>query len=228
MSRYTSSCLPAEKSSGEQKCSNAPSEATASNGPNVSLVAWRASLRCTSRPLRLQASSWADERVTPTPSAPFERMKFKSGPQPQPRSRTRRPGSMPIDCATYSCLRRCASSRVIEKSPSYLAPLKSASSPRLSLKMRSISEYVKSRSLLSAIAGAYSSGYSAIRLPRMSRARLVGINHVALEVGDLEEALAFYGRLFAFSLRGRVPGMAFLDLGDQFLALQEVRGAPAA
>jgi catechol 2,3-dioxygenase-like lactoylglutathione lyase family enzyme len=60
----------------------------------------------------------------------------------------------------------------------------------------------------------------------MDRARLVGINHVALEVGDLEAALRFYGRLFSFSLRGRVPGMAFLDLGDQFLALQEVRQPP--
>ena len=57
----------------------------------------------------------------------------------------------------------------------------------------------------------------------MPRARAVGINHVALEVGDLEEALAFYGRIFAFELRGRVPGMAFLDFGDQFLALSEGR-----
>lgn len=55
------------------------------------------------------------------------------------------------------------------------------------------------------------------------RARLVGINHVALEVGDLDAALEFYGRLFAFELRGRGPGMAFLDLGDQFLALAEGR-----
>ena len=55
----------------------------------------------------------------------------------------------------------------------------------------------------------------------MARARLVGINHVALEVGDLDAALDFYGRIFAFELRGRVPGMAFLDLGDQFLALAE-------
>ena len=59
------------------------------------------------------------------------------------------------------------------------------------------------------------------------RARLVGINHVALEVGDVDEALAFYGRLFAFELRGRVPGMAFVDMGDQFLALSEPRRGPA-
>jgi predicted enzyme related to lactoylglutathione lyase len=58
------------------------------------------------------------------------------------------------------------------------------------------------------------------------RARLIGINHVALDVGDLDEAIAFYGRLFEFELRGRVPGMAFLDLGDQFLALAEGRDGP--
>ena len=57
--------------------------------------------------------------------------------------------------------------------------------------------------------------------------RPVGINHVALEVGDLEEALAFYRGLFDFELRGRVPGMAFLDMGDQFLALSEGRRGPA-
>jgi lactoylglutathione lyase len=48
---------------------------------------------------------------------------------------------------------------------------------------------------------------------------MVGINHVALAVGDVEEAVDFYGRIFEFELRGRVPGMAFLDMGDQFLAL---------
>jgi predicted enzyme related to lactoylglutathione lyase len=53
--------------------------------------------------------------------------------------------------------------------------------------------------------------------------RLVGFNHVAIEVGDIEEALAFYGNLFAFELRSREPGMAFIDLGDQFLALQETQ-----
>ena len=57
-------------------------------------------------------------------------------------------------------------------------------------------------------------------------ARLIGINHVALEVGDVDEALEFYGRLFAFELRGRVPGMAFVDMGDQFLALAESRTQP--
>jgi lactoylglutathione lyase len=58
------------------------------------------------------------------------------------------------------------------------------------------------------------------------RARLVGINHVALEVGDLEEALAFYGRIFEIQLRGREPGMAFIDMGDQFIALSEGRRQP--
>jgi catechol 2,3-dioxygenase-like lactoylglutathione lyase family enzyme len=57
------------------------------------------------------------------------------------------------------------------------------------------------------------------------RPRLVGINHVALEVGDVEEAVAFYGRFFDFSLRGRSNGAAFIDIGDQFLALMH---APSA
>ena len=57
-------------------------------------------------------------------------------------------------------------------------------------------------------------------------ASLIGINHVALEVGDIDEALDFYGRLFAFELRGRVPRMAFIDMGDQFLAMSEGRTQP--
>src|SRR3954452_14241577 len=57
----------------------------------------------------------------------------------------------------------------------------------------------------------------------MPSARLIGVNHVALEVGDVEAALALYGRLFAFELRGRAPGMAFIDMGDQFLALSKGR-----
>lgn len=58
------------------------------------------------------------------------------------------------------------------------------------------------------------------------RARFVGINHVALEVGDIEEALEFYGRLFDLKLRGRGRGMAFIDAGDQFIALSESRTQP--
>ena len=54
-------------------------------------------------------------------------------------------------------------------------------------------------------------------------AKPVGINHVALEVGNLEEALEFYGRIFEVSLRGRAGRMAFVDIGDQFLALAEGR-----
>src|SRR5688572_24925408 len=53
------------------------------------------------------------------------------------------------------------------------------------------------------------------------KARAVGFNHVALEVGDIEEALAFYRGLFDFELRGTSPTSAFIDLGDQFLALQK-------
>ena len=56
----------------------------------------------------------------------------------------------------------------------------------------------------------------------MARPRLVGINHVALEVGDIDQALDFYGRIFEFTLRGRGRRMAFIDMGDQFLALSAV------
>jgi lactoylglutathione lyase len=57
--------------------------------------------------------------------------------------------------------------------------------------------------------------------------RAVGINHVALEVGDLDEALAFYGRIFDLSLRGRLGrSMVFVDLGDQFIALSAGREQP--
>jgi predicted enzyme related to lactoylglutathione lyase len=54
-------------------------------------------------------------------------------------------------------------------------------------------------------------------------AKAVGINHIALEVGSIDEALAFYGSLFELELRGRVRGMAFIDMGDQFIALSEGR-----
>jgi lactoylglutathione lyase len=50
-------------------------------------------------------------------------------------------------------------------------------------------------------------------------ARLVGINHVALEVGDIGEALDFYARFFAFELRGKRSTIAWVDAGDQFIAL---------
>ena len=60
-------------------------------------------------------------------------------------------------------------------------------------------------------------------MPKAKKARAVGFNHVALEVGDIEEALAFYGQLFDFKLRGKSVDLAFIDLGDQFLALQKGR-----
>jgi lactoylglutathione lyase len=60
-----------------------------------------------------------------------------------------------------------------------------------------------------------------------TKPRAIGVNHVALEVGDIEEALAFYGRIFEFQLRGKSKTMAFIDLGDQFIALQAGRKQPA-
>jgi lactoylglutathione lyase len=57
--------------------------------------------------------------------------------------------------------------------------------------------------------------------------RVVGINHVALEVGDVDEALAWYGRFFEFELRGRAgAAMAFIDMGDQFIAIAAGRTQP--
>ena len=57
------------------------------------------------------------------------------------------------------------------------------------------------------------------------RPRMVGMNHVALEVGDVDEAIAWYGAIFELDLRGRSDSMAFLDLGDQFIALAESENA---
>jgi lactoylglutathione lyase len=54
-------------------------------------------------------------------------------------------------------------------------------------------------------------------------AKLIGINHVAIEVDDVDEALEWYGRFFEFTLRGRSPGAAFVDMGDQFIALERGR-----
>jgi predicted enzyme related to lactoylglutathione lyase len=59
-----------------------------------------------------------------------------------------------------------------------------------------------------------------------SRPRLIGINHIALEVGSVDEALAFYGSIFELELRGRGGRMAFIDMGDQFIALAEGRTQP--
>jgi catechol 2,3-dioxygenase-like lactoylglutathione lyase family enzyme len=58
-------------------------------------------------------------------------------------------------------------------------------------------------------------------------ARLIGINHVALEVDDIDKALEWYGRFFEFDLRGRIgSSMAFVDMGDQFIALAAGRAQP--
>jgi predicted enzyme related to lactoylglutathione lyase len=57
----------------------------------------------------------------------------------------------------------------------------------------------------------------------VEKPRLIGINHVALEVGDIDEALEFYGRIFDLTLRGRARQMAFVDMGDQFIALSAGR-----
>ena len=64
-------------------------------------------------------------------------------------------------------------------------------------------------------------------MAQSAKPRVVGFNHVALEVGDIEEALAFYSCLFEFKLRGKNDTMAFIDLGDQFIALQKGRKQPA-
>ena len=59
--------------------------------------------------------------------------------------------------------------------------------------------------------------------PKTRKPKLVGMNHIALEVGDVEEALAFYGKIFDFTLRGKGKGQAFIDMGDQFIALMETK-----
>ena len=53
--------------------------------------------------------------------------------------------------------------------------------------------------------------------------RLVGINHIALEVGSIDQALEFYGKIFDFTLRAKRPGNAFIELGDQFINLMETQ-----
>ena len=57
-------------------------------------------------------------------------------------------------------------------------------------------------------------------MAEFAKPRVIGFNHVALEVGDIDEALAYYGRLFRFELRGKSDSMAFIDLGDQFTLLE--------
>ena len=59
-----------------------------------------------------------------------------------------------------------------------------------------------------------------------TKARAMGFNHIALEVGDINEALEFYSKFIDFELRSQSENMAFIDLGDQFLALQTGRNQP--
>lgn len=59
--------------------------------------------------------------------------------------------------------------------------------------------------------------------PSTRKPRLVGMNHIALEVADVDEALAFYGKIFDFTLRGKGKGQAFIDMGDQFIALMKTK-----
>jgi lactoylglutathione lyase len=59
-----------------------------------------------------------------------------------------------------------------------------------------------------------------------NRARLIGMNHIAIEVDDVDAALELYAKLFDFELRGRAGGMAFIDMGDQFLAIAGGRRQP--
>lgn len=60
----------------------------------------------------------------------------------------------------------------------------------------------------------------------MEKPKLIGINHVAIEVGDIDEALEFYGQFFDFTLQSRSDTMAFIEMGDQFLALSTPRDQP--
>ena len=57
----------------------------------------------------------------------------------------------------------------------------------------------------------------------LPKARLVGINHIAIEVGDIDAALVFYRQIFDFTLRAKRPGNAFIELGDQFINMMEVK-----
>ena len=55
-----------------------------------------------------------------------------------------------------------------------------------------------------------------------SKPHLVGINHIAIEVGDIDQALDFYGKIFDFKLRAKRPGNAFIELGDQFINMMQL------
>lgn len=56
-----------------------------------------------------------------------------------------------------------------------------------------------------------------------SKAKAVGINHVALEVGDIDEALTFYDRFLDFEIHSRSDTIAFIYFGDQFINFSKGR-----
>ncbi len=58
-------------------------------------------------------------------------------------------------------------------------------------------------------------------MPAPRKARALGLHHVALDVDDIDTALAFYGRLFEFTLLDKTDASAFLDLSNQFIVLQK-------
>jgi catechol 2,3-dioxygenase-like lactoylglutathione lyase family enzyme len=60
-----------------------------------------------------------------------------------------------------------------------------------------------------------------------AKPRMVGINHVAIEVGDIDAALEFYGKIFSFTLRGHGERNAFIDIGDQFINLARATPRPS-
>jgi len=62
-------------------------------------------------------------------------------------------------------------------------------------------------------------------MPDTKKPKLVGINHVAIEVADIDEALAWYARIFDFTLRGKGERNAFIDMGDQFINMTRVADA---
>jgi len=65
-------------------------------------------------------------------------------------------------------------------------------------------------------------------VPGDLRARLVGINHVALEVSDVDAAVVFYGKIFSFEVMRRTSDAAFITMGDQFLALNQNGSSPGS
>ena len=52
------------------------------------------------------------------------------------------------------------------------------------------------------------------------------MNHIALEVDDVDAALEWYGRIFELGEIEWHGRMAFVDMGDQFIAFSEGRSQP--